>query len=198
MQLIHEFYIFNWWTLRIGTIILSLIQRIAQIWLLHWFNDGFRGLRATTELLFQALCLSILSLSQVQNTFLFTYGYKAIAFLSNACQWTRNVGPFSSNLGKSNFITETGWQWWIDALMESGQDVRHKIIRQSGTAFLNLLSLTFRLTNAKFSGSRRPGRSRPAPCSFISEQSESVSCSSTELHHSSSWYRWWLKHQKDL
>ena len=41
-----------------------------------------------------------------------------------------------------------------------------KYIRQRGTAFLNVLSPTFRLTNAKFSGSRRPGHSRPAPCSL--------------------------------
>ena len=59
-----------------------------------------------------------------------------------------------------------------------------KYIRQRGTTFLNLvnlLSLIFRLTNAEFSGSRRPGRCRRrlAPLSMstasASEQSESES-----------------------
>ena len=73
----------------------------------------------------------------------------------------------------------------IDEYMRSGQDVRRKIY-QTKKHCLNLLFLTFRLTNAKFSGSQRPGPSRPVPCSLFSEQSESVSCCSTELHHSSS------------
>ena len=58
-----------------------------------------------------------------------------------------------------------------------------KYIWQRGSAFLYLLNLTVRLTNAKFSGSRRPGHRRPATCSLISQQSDSVSCNSTELHH---------------
>ena len=54
-----------------------------------------------------------------------------------------------------------------------------KYIRKRRPAFYILLSLTFRLTNAKFSGSLRPGRSRRAPCSLISEQSEFVSFGSS-------------------
>ena len=38
------------------------------------------------------------------------------------------------------------------------------------------------MTNTIFSGSRQPGCSQPAPCSLIHEQSEFLSCSSTELH----------------
>ena len=50
---------------------------------------------------------------------------------------------------------------------------------------------------SNFSCSLQEGRSRKACCSLTNVHLESVSCISTEVHVSSWWYRWWLKHQKD-